>query len=84
MSIGDSQNLEEDLITLRKHVVITGHQMNWDGTRIIDGKVKWHSCKVKEALHIEAAKPALNRDRGVKVSASWLRLVHKESRLRSE
>ena len=52
--------------------------MNWDETRIIiDREVKRHSCKVKEALHIEAMKPTLNRDRGIELSALWLRLVHK-------
>ena len=51
--------------------------MNWEGIRIIDKEVNWHSSKVKKALHTEAAKPALNYDRGVEVSASWLKLVYK-------
>ena len=59
-----------DTSAVVEHEVITGHRMNWDETRIIDRQVKWPSCKVKEALHIEAAKLALNRDRGVELSAS--------------
>ena len=60
-----------------RHMITPGDRMNWEGIRIIDKEVNWHSSKVKKALHTEAAKPALNYDRGVEVSASWLKLVYK-------
>ena len=39
-----------DIFEVVEHVVTTGHQMNWDGTRIMDSEMKWHSRKVKEAF----------------------------------
>ena len=63
-----------------EHVIITGHRMNWDETRITDRVVKRHSRKVRRALHIDAAKLALNYNRSVELTP-WLRLLHKENRL---
>ena len=56
------------------------HQVDWDGTRVLDRAARPVQLKVKEALHIERtpANNSLNRDGGYKLPGCWIATMKKQ------
>ena len=55
------------------------HQIDWDGTRVLDRATRPIQLKVKEALHIErtSANTRLNHDGGYELSGCWIATMKK-------
>ena len=55
------------------------HQVDWDGTRVLDRATRPVQLKVKEALHIERtpANTRLNRDGGYELPGCWITTMKK-------
>ena len=55
------------------------HQVDWDGTMVLDRATRPVQLKVKEALHIERtpANNRLNRDGGYKLPGCWIATMEK-------
>ena len=55
------------------------HQVDWDGTRVLDRATRPIQLKVKEALHIERtpANTRLNRDGGYELPGCWIATMKK-------
>jgi hypothetical protein len=46
------------------HLIQEDHQLDKDCVKILSSETKWFERGVKEAIHIAAERPSLNRDRG--------------------
>jgi hypothetical protein len=46
------------------HLIQEDHQTDKDCVKILSSETKWFEREVKEAIHIVAERPSLNRDRG--------------------
>ena len=64
-----------DLSAIAEHARLKDHRIDWSGARIVEVERKWHARKVKEALIIARENPALNKDKGMELSLSWLNLM---------
>ena len=55
------------------------HQVDWDGTRVLDRAARPAQLKVKEALHIKRtpANNRLNRDGGYELPGFWIATMKK-------
>ena len=55
------------------------HQVDWDGTRVLDRTTRPIQLKVKEALHIERtpANTRLNHDEGYELLGCWIATMKK-------
>ena len=55
------------------------HQVDWDGTRVLDRAARPVQLKVKEVLHIERTPTnnRLNQDRGYELPGCWITTMKK-------
>ena len=52
-----------------------GHTFKMDKVKILAREDQFHARKIREALHIHTSKPTLNRDHGLEIPLSMLRLL---------
>ena len=50
---------------VHEHASRTGHNIDWDSTKVLDREQHYYKRKVKEAIHIWQQRPSLNRDAGL-------------------
>ena len=61
-----------------EHLDEKGHQCKMEEVKILAREDNPYARKIREALHIHTCQPALNRDRGLEVPPSMLRLLSRD------
>ena len=63
-----------------EHVCVQGHDIDWDGAKVIDQAGERRERRVKEAVHIASRSPQklMNKDCGMKISEQWKGLMRRE------
>ena len=62
-----------------EHVCVQGHDIDWDGAKVIDQAGERMERHVKEAVHITSRSPQImNKDGGMKMSEQWKGLMRCE------
>ena len=64
-----------DQSAVAEHAWMNDPTIDWVSAKVVDSDRRTGSRRIREALHIARSSPAMNKDRGVDLSASWLNLV---------
>ena len=64
-----------DLFSVADHVIVEGHQLDWNSAKVVNREKRWRSRNVKEALWFQNTECTLNRDKGWEIDPLWLSLL---------
>ena len=63
---------------MAEHAHVNSHQSDWDSAVVVGRERRWYYRKVKEMPMICAKKLAMNKDKGVELSAVWKDIAEEE------
>ena len=66
-----------DQSAVAEHALFNMHAIDWEKSKMLAKEQRWSARRVKEAILINSQKPEMNKDVGIKLSASWLSLFNK-------
>ena len=64
------RNLESQKSAVAQHAIEEDDRIDWDQSTVIDREQKWHTRRLKEALHIRTHNN-FNQDQGLAISPIW-------------
>ena len=63
-------NLDPQKSAVAQHALDENHQIDWEGSTVIDRESHWHRRSIKEAMHIRK-QSNFNQDQGLTISPIW-------------
>ena len=66
---------------IAEHAYEAHHEISWDTVCVLDQESNTNRRLVRESLHIRTAKPSMNRESGVEIPVTFMKIIGEEKHL---